>query len=255
MRRLICSMGAIMTENTSFTPEEMANMPRHIACIMDGNGRWAKQRGLPRTAGHKEGSETFRRAAEFMSDIGVQYFTVYAFSTENWKRPAEEVAVIMGLLEKYLREAISSMVEKNIRLNFFGDTSVLPAKLQRLIEETRGLSAHCSGLTVNVCLNYGGRLEIARAARLAAEAYAAGKIRAEDITPEYLSGQMYSAGMPDPDLIIRPGGELRLSNFLLWQSAYSEYYFTDRLWPDMDEAAFAEAIRAFMHRNRRFGGL
>jgi len=244
-----------MKENTYFTPEEQKNMPRHIACIMDGNGRWAKKRGLPRTAGHKEGSETFRRAAEFMSDIGVEYFTVYAFSTENWKRPAEEVSVIMGLLEKYLREAISSMVEKNIRLNFFGDVTVLPGKMQKLIAETIELSKKCTGLTVNVCLNYGGRQEIARAARLAAERVQAGEISAEEITHEYLSGLMYSADMPDPDLIIRPGGELRVSNFLLWQSAYSEYVFTDKLWPDMDEAAFVEAIRSFWHRNRRFGGL
>lgn len=244
-----------MTNTTYFTAEELQHMPKHIACIMDGNGRWAKKRGLPRTAGHKVGSETFRSAAEFMSDIGVKYFTVYAFSTENWKRPAEEVSVIMGLLEKYLREAIESMVEKNIRLNFFGDVTVLPKNMQKLIEETKALSSKCTGLTVNVCLNYGGRQEIVRAARMAAEKLQAGEIRPEEITDEYLCGLMYSANMPDPELIIRPGGEQRVSNFLLWQSAYSEYYFTDKLWPDMDEAAFAEAIRAFWHRNRRFGGL
>ena len=244
-----------MMENTYFTPEELKQIPKHIACIMDGNGRWAQKRGLPRTAGHKEGSETFRRAAEFMARSGVEYFTVYAFSTENWKRPAEEVGVLMGLLEKYLNESVASLVEKNIRLNFFGDVSVLPEKLQKLIERTKELSAKCTGLTVNVCLNYGGRQEIARAARLAAEKVQAGEITADKITDEYLCGLMYSAQMPDPELIIRPGGELRISNFLLWQSAYTEYYFTDKLWPDMDDAAFAEAIRAFWHRNRRFGGL
>ena len=147
------------------------------------------------------------------------------------------------------------MVEKNIRLNFFGDVSVLPKNMQKLIAETTELSRKCSGLTVNVCLNYGGRQEIARAARMAAERVQAGEIKAEEITHEYLCGLMYSADMPDPDLIIRPGGELRVSNFLLWQSAYSEYYFTDKLWPDMDAPAFVEAIRAFWHRNRRFGGL
>ena len=244
-----------MTENTYFTPEELQHMPRHIACIMDGNGRWAKKRGLPRTAGHKEGSETFRRAAEFMSDIGVEYFTVYAFSTENWKRPAEEVSVIMGLLEKYLREAISSMVEKNIRLNFFGDVSVLPKNMQKLIAETTELSRKCSGLTVNVCLNYGGRQEIARAARMAAERVQAGEIKAEEITHEYLCGLMYSADMPDPDLIIRPGGELRVSNFLLWQSAYSEFVFTDVLWPDFSREELVKCIEEFRSRHRRYGGL
>ena len=244
-----------MQNNTTFSPEEIARLPVHIAAIMDGNGRWAKKRGLPRTAGHREGSETFRRAAEYMADIGMRYFTVYAFSTENWKRPAEEVGVIRGLLEIYLQEAIDSMVAKNIRLCFFGDLTPLPDRLRRLIERTDAISRDMTGLQVNVCLNYGGRQEIARAARRLAERVAAGELRPEDITPERMGDEMYSAGVPDPDLVIRTSGELRLSNFLLWQSAYSEFYVTDKLWPDMTEADFAEAIRAYMGRNRRFGGL
>ena len=244
-----------MSKENFFTAQEIERMPIHIAAIMDGNGRWATKRGLPRTAGHKAGSETFRRAAEFMSELGVKYFTVYAFSTENWKRPAEEVKVIMTLFERYLNEAIESMAEKNIRLNFFGDTSVLDGKLQKLIERTQQISTAQSGLCVNVCINYGGRQEIAMAAKKAAEEVVSGKIKADDITHELLSRYMYSADIPDPDLIIRPGGEQRVSNFLLWQSAYSEYYFTDKLWPDMAEADFVEAIKSFMNRNRRFGGL
>ncbi|MEA4920606.1 MAG: isoprenyl transferase [Clostridiaceae bacterium] len=244
-----------MPDNKFFTQEEMKLIPRHIAAIMDGNGRWALRRGLPRTAGHKAGSETFRKAAEFMSDIGVKYFTIYAFSTENWKRPAEEVGIIMSLLEKYLNEAIESMAAKNIRLNFFGDISVLPARFLKLIEKTNTISLSQTGLCVNVCLNYGGRQEIALAAQRAAKDVAEGKLVPEEITPELLSGYMYSAGIPDPDLIIRTSGEQRISNFLLWQSAYSEYYFTDKYWPDMSEAEFAKAIKSFLNRNRRFGGL
>lgn len=242
-----------MDKSLFFTPDQLSRMPVHVAAIMDGNGRWAQSRGLPRVAGHKEGSETFRRAAEFMNDIGVKYFTVYAFSAENWKRPAEEVSAIMGLLEKYLYEAIDSMAKKNIRLNFFGDTTVLPQKLQRLIERTKAISVNQSGLCVNVCFNYGGRQEIARAASLAAEALRDGKIDA--ITPDVLSGFMYSAGIPDPELIIRTGNEQRLSNFLLWQCAYSEFYISEKMWPDITEDDLATAIKSFMGRKRRFGGL
>lgn len=242
-----------MDKSLFFTPDQLSRMPVHVAAIMDGNGRWAQSRGLPRVAGHKEGSETFRRAAEFMNDIGVKYFTVYAFSAENWKRPAEEVSAIMGLLEKYLYEAIDSMAKKNIRLNFFGDTTVLPQKLQRLIERTKTISVNQSGLCVNVCFNYGGRQEIARAASLAAEALRDGKIDA--ITTDVLSGFMYSAGIPDPELIIRTGNEQRLSNFLLWQCAYSEFYISEKMWPDITEDDLATAIKSFMGRKRRFGGL
>lgn len=234
---------------------DRARIPVHIAAVMDGNGRWAQKRGLPRTAGHSAGSESFQRAAEYLQSLGVRYFTVYAFSTENWKRPAEEVGAIMGLLERYLKKAVREMAEKNIRLTFFGDLEPLSDGMKRLIAETAEISRHTTGMQVNVCLNYGGRDEIVRAARSLAQDCAEGRLSPEDITEDTLSGRLYSAGVPDPDLMIRPGGELRLSNFLLWQNAYTEFYFTDVLWPDMDEGELDRAIATYQSRKRRFGGI
>lgn len=231
------------------------NIPRHVAIIMDGNGRWAQKRGLPRTAGHPAGSEAFRKAADTLARLGVEVLTVYAFSTENWKRPADEVSTIMGLLDKYLHEAIRGMKEKNIRLYFFGDLSPLSAKLRDLIAETEKLSETTSGMRVNVCLNYGGRDELVRACRLLAEECEQGKLRAADISAEMLESRLYSAGVPDPDLLIRPGGEYRFSNFLLWQLAYTEFVFTDVLWPDFDEAVLKAAIAEYQRRKRRYGGI
>ena len=232
---------------------DLANLPRHIAIIMDGNGRWAKRRGLPRTAGHAAGAETFRRVATYCKEIGLEYLTVYAFSTENWKRPAEEVAAIMGLLEKYLLEAIEQMERDKVKMQFFGDTSVLSPRLRELIARTAEISTHFEGCQVNICLNYGGRDEILRAARRYAEDVAAG--RDNDVGEADFGSYLYSAGVPDPDLIIRPSGEYRLSNFLLWQAAYAELYFTDVLWPDFDEHQVNRAIAAYQHRDRRFGGV
>ena len=234
---------------------DMERLPAHIAAVMDGNGRWAQKRGMPRTAGHSAGSEAFQNAAEYLNDLGVKYFTVYAFSTENWKRPEEEVGAIMGLLDRYLRKAIREMNEKNIRLCFFGDLEPLSDSLKQLIAETNEISRHTTGMQVNVCLNYGGRAEIARAARLLAQECAEGWLQPEDITEAAISRKLYSADIPDPDLMIRPGGELRLSNFLLWQNAYTEFYFTDTLWPDMDEAELDRAIAAYQSRKRRYGGI
>ena len=235
-------------------PERGApGVPRHIAVIMDGNGRWAKKRGLPRTAGHAAGAETFRKVATYCKDIGVEYLTVYAFSTENWARPKEEVDAIMALLEKYLRESIEKMARDGIRLKIFGDTSALSEKLRALIGETDALTEQIEGFQANVCLNYGGRDEIVRAARKWAEIAASGAAGALD---EARFGELlYSAGIPDPELLIRPGGEQRLSNFLLWQCAYSEFYFTDVLWPDFDGREIDRAIAAYRQRERRFGGL
>lgn len=230
-------------------------IPCHVAAIMDGNGRWAKKRGLPRTAGHSVGSESFRRAAEYLSDLGVQHFTVYAFSTENWKRPAEEVQAIMGLLEKYLHEAVRDLTEKNIRLRFFGDMGPISPKIKELMAQTDALSAQNTGMTVNICLNYGGRDEIVRSVRKLAARCAAGVLDPDAITEADISAGLDSADIPDPDLVIRPGGELRISNFLLWQSAYSEFYFTDTFWPDMDERELEKAILSYQSRNRRFGGV
>ncbi len=228
-------------------------LPRHIAIILDGNGRWAKRRGLPRTAGHAAGAETFRRIATYCKDIGIDYLTVYAFSTENWKRPREEVDAIMGLRGKYLREAVDTMERDHIRLKILGDPEILPKNLRDLIDETADISTHYEGFQANVCLNYGGRDEIVRAALRFAEDYKAGK--AATLTEESFSNYMFSAGIPDPDLIIRPGGEMRLSNFLMWESAYSELIFTDVLWPDFTSGDIDAAIAEYQRRDRRFGGI
>ena len=232
-----------------------AEVPRHVAIILDGNGRWAQKRGLPRTAGHAAGSENFRRIATYCRDIGMDYLTVYAFSTENWKRSAEEVTAIMGLLKKYLLEALEKMEKDRIRLNFFGDLSRIAPELQELANRTLETSTHYQGFQANVCLNYGGRDEIVRAARRFAADCVAGKRKPEDLDEALFASFLDSAGIPDPDLIIRPSGEIRVSNFLLWQSAYSEYYFTDVLWPDFDEQELNKALAAFQKRSRRFGGV
>ncbi len=228
-------------------------LPRHIAIIMDGNGRWAKKRGLPRSAGHSAGAETFRKIATYCKNIGVEYLTVYAFSTENWKRPPEEVDAIMRLLEKYLHEAIEKMERDGIRLKILGDTEPLSDKLKALIARTDNISRSITGFQANICLNYGGRDEIVKAARRYAAEVAAG--RPNDLSEQEFSSYMYSKDIPDPDLIIRPSGEVRTSNFLLWQSAYSEYYFTDVLWPDFSERELDKAIESYSGRSRRFGGV
>ncbi|MEG1633161.1 MAG: polyprenyl diphosphate synthase [Oscillospiraceae bacterium] len=235
--------------------EEAADavLPRHIAIILDGNGRWAKKRGLPRTAGHAAGAETFRRIATYCKDIGVGYLTVYAFSTENWKRPREETDAIMGLLGKYLREAVDTMERDHIRLKILGDPSVLAPELRSLIDETASISGHYDGFQANVCLNYGGRDEIVRAAKRYAEDYKNGV--AAELTEESFATYMFSAGIPDPDIVIRPGGELRLSNFLMWESAYSELMFTDVLWPDFTEKDIDAAVAEYRKRDRRYGGI
>lgn len=234
---------------------DFQNLPRHIAIIMDGNGRWAKKRGLPRTAGHAAGAETFRTIATYCKDIGLDYLTVYAFSTENWKRPEEEVGAIMGLLKKYLLEAIEQMERDKVKMEFFGDLSVLAPELRELCEQTREISKRYDGCQVNICLNYGGRDELLRAARAYAQDCVEGKADPNQLTDEQLGGYLFSKGVPDPDLVIRPSGELRLSNFLLWQSAYAEFYFTDVLWPDFDKNELHRAIAAFQGRSRRYGGV
>ncbi len=230
-------------------------IPRHIAIIMDGNGRWAKKRGLPRNAGHKAGAETFRRIANHCNDLGVKYLTVYAFSTENWKRTEEEVAGIMFLLEKYLTEALADMEKNRIRFQLFGDISRLSPKLQRLMADTMERSRDYTDVQVNFCINYGGRDEIIRAARAFAADVAAGKRSADSLTEADFETYLDSAGVPDPELVIRPSGEMRTSNFLPWQSAYSEFVFMDVLWPDFSDADLDRAIEEFNRRNRRFGGV
>ena len=241
-------MGLFRKKHATAGQVDVGRLPRHIAIIMDGNGRWAKKRGLPRTAGHKVGAEVFRDIATYCKELGVQYLTVYAFSTENWKRPKDEVDTIMSLLEQYLQEAIDTMEKDHIRLRFFGDMSVLSPELQALAHRTDDISAHYDGFQANICLNYGGRAELLRAAQRCAE-------RGLDWTEENLSANMYSAGIPDPELVIRPGGEMRLSNFLLWQCAYSELYFCDTLWPDFTRQELDKAIIDYQRRDRRFGGV
>ncbi|MBQ9662904.1 MAG: isoprenyl transferase [Oscillospiraceae bacterium] len=229
-------------------------VPRHIAIILDGNGRWAKRRGLPRTAGHAVGSENFRKIALYCRDIGVDYLTVYAFSTENWKRPSDEVKAIMRLLGKYLHEAIDTMERDKMKMRVFGDVTGLPKELQDLVAQTNEISKRYEGFQANICLNYGGRAEIVQAAQRYARDLAEGKADPE-LTEELFSDYLYSSGIPDPDLLIRPGGEQRISNFLLWQCAYSEFYFTDVLWPDFSTDELDKAIAVFRQRDRRYGGV
>ena len=224
------------------------SLPRHIGIIMDGNGRWAKKRGLPRLVGHKEGAETFRRIAEHLLDLNIEVATFYAFSTENWKRPKDEVDHIFGLLNDYLEDFIKSNKEKKLRLSFIGDRTPFSSKIRDLMERAEKETAAYSNC-INLALNYGSRDELLRAFQLLA---AEGKTA---IDHEDLAGKLYTAGQPDVDLLIRTGGEKRLSNFLLYQAAYAELYFTDKLWPDMSNDDIDDAIEFFATRERRFGGV
>lgn len=230
--------------------------PQHIAIIMDGNGRWAKQRGLPRTAGHAAGAEAFRRIANYCRTLGVRYLTVYAFSTENWKRPAEEVETLMNLFRQYLKEAIETMAKRGVAVRVIGDLSVLDEDIRDLIADCDQEAQKLDDPAIaTLCINYGGRDEIKNAVRAIAWQVQSGGLQPQDITEDTISQNLYTAQMPDPDLIIRPSGEIRTSNFLLWQSAYSEYYFTDVLWPDFKAEHLEAAIADFNKRQRRFGGV
>lgn len=234
---------------------DFAHLPEHIAIIMDGNGRWARAKGLPRTAGHAAGAETFRAIASYCREIGIRYLTVYAFSTENWKRPVQEVSAIMELLRKYLQEALEEMEKEKVRIVFFGDLTALPNELREMAQQAQRNSEKFENCQVNICLNYGGRDEIIRAARTLAAQCAIGALKPEEITEELFDDHLWSAGVPAPELVIRPGGEKRLSNFLLWQSAYSEFYVTDVNWPDFSKEELHKALVAYQSRQRRFGGI
>ena len=229
-------------------------VPRHIAIIMDGNGRWAKQRGLPRTAGHKQGAKVLETICDYCRKIGVEYVTLYAFSTENWRRPQNEVDTIMDLLRSYLKEA-AKQVARNVRLRFLGDRTPLAEDLRRMIAKVEADSEKNTGITVCIALNYGGRDELVHAAKALAKKAAEGQLQPDDIDEKLLGENLYTCGIPDPDLMIRPSGEKRLSNFLLWQLAYAEFVFMDVLWPDFTPAHLDEAISQFRLRNRRFGGI
>ena len=230
-------------------------LPTHIGIIMDGNGRWAQKRFLPRSAGHRAGAQNFRTITRYCSKIGIKYLTVYAFSTENWSRPMEEVGALMRLFKEYLEEALRDFMDENIRVRFIGDVSAFPAELQELIQEVEEASAPKTGMVLNLAMNYGGRAEITRAAKAFAQDVAQGKAKPEDLTEEGFSRYLYTGGQPDPDLIIRPSGEERLSNFLLWQSAYAEFVYFDILWPDFKTKDLDQAIAIYSSRQRRFGGV
>ena len=230
-------------------------LPQHLGIIMDGNGRWAKKRGLPRSAGHTAGANNFRTITRYCSRIGIPYLTVYAFSTENWRRPAEEVGALMRLFKQYLEEALRDVMDENIRVIFIGDTSAFSPELRELIARVERESSGKTGMVLNIAMNYGGRAELVHAMRLLAEDVQAGRLSPEAIDEDAISARLYTAGQPDPDLVIRPSGEHRTSNFLLWQSAYAEYVVMDILWPDFKTSDLDRALLEYASRNRRFGGV
>lgn len=232
---------------------DMENLPTHVAIILDGNRRWAKSKGLSSKEGHKEGAENVKRITKFANNIGIKYLTLYAFSTENWKRTEDEVKGLLFLLEKYLKEVLSSDDLENVKFNLIGDISVLSPKLQNYIMEAREKSKNNTGLQLNIAFNYGGRAEIIRAVKQIATDVEKGKINVEDINEEIISNNLYTKGQPDPDLLIRTSGEIRTSNFLPWQIVYSEFYFPEKNWPEFNDDDFLEAIRVYQSRNRRFG--
>lgn len=240
------------------TLPQFSVLPRHVGIIMDGNGRWAQKRGLPRYKGHIEGAKTFRKIGEFAGNLGIECLTFYAFSTENWKRPPEEVAAIMDLFREYLRELDDRKAEneeKGIKVNFIGDRTGIPKDILRMMGYSERITRKKDHVILNIAINYGGRQEILHSVQEIAKQVEKGKLKAKDITEEMLSDHLYTGGLPDPDLIIRPSGEYRLSNFLLWQSAYAEFWYSDILWPDFTEADFVAALRDFERRSRRFGGI
>lgn len=233
-------------------PENL-KIPAHIGIIMDGNGRWAKKRKIVRSFGHKAGAKVFRKITKYCSNIGVKYLTVYAFSTENWKRPESEINFLMDLFEQYLNECINDFKDENIKVNFIGDKTKFSEKLQKLILEVENTSQKSTGMTLNIAMNYGGRAEIVKAVKDIAKKVSTGKISIDEIDEDLISQNLYTKFQPDPDLIIRPSGEYRLSNFLTWQSVYSELLFMDILWPDFTEKDLDAAILEYNKRNRRFG--
>ena len=230
-------------------------LPAHIAIIMDGNGRWAAQRGLPRSVGHREGANTLKRVVRVCDEIGIKYLTVYAFSTENWSRPKEEVDALMSLLLEFLRNADSELAGKNIKIKVIGEFEGLTAEIKKEIVRVVESTKNNTGLTLVIALNYGSRSEITSAVARIARDVKSGGLKPEDISEKLISDYLYTAGIPDPDLVIRPSGENRLSNFLLWQSSYAELWYSDILWPDFSKKHLLEAIGEYQKRNRRYGGL
>lgn len=243
-----------MTEYTESFPEKI---PRHVAIIMDGNGRWARDRGLPRLMGHKVGTEVVKKVVTFARELGIEVLTLYAFSTENWKRPPKEVQALMGLLKSYLKAELTTMLRNGIELRCIGQPDALPGDVRKVLEtvmaDTRRRTDGKPAMVLNLALSYGGRVEIVQAARALAEECVQGHLTPGEISEELLAGRLFTAGLPDPDLVIRTGGEYRLSNFLLWQASYAELYFTSEKWPDFGEAEFRRALDVFQERERRYG--
>ena len=243
-----------MHENSVLDPERI---PRHVAIIMDGNGRWAKQRNQPRIMGHKAGSKSVKNIVKSANELNLEVLTLYAFSTENWKRPSYEVQGLMTLLKTYLKSELQNLLDKNISLRCIGEIEKLPPDVQKIllevIRDTARNAEGKQGLILNLALSYGSRFEILRAARIMAEKCVSGQFEPEDISEKLFASHLYTAGLPDPDLLIRTGGESRLSNFLLWQLSYAELYITETMWPDFNAESFFEAIKHFQSRERRFG--
>ena len=233
--------------------DSSTNIPRHVAIIMDGNGRWAKRQGLAANKGHRAGAETVKRVVEACADYGIRYLTLYAFSTENWSRSKWEVNGLMTLLKRFLAERVKDLQKNAIRLNAIGDLSGLPGDVQEALEKAIKMTAGNNKGTLTLALNYGSRQEITAAVRKITAAILNGDLTPDAVTPEVINAHLFTADMPDPDLIIRTSGELRISNFLLWQASYSEFWFTDTLWPDFSKEEFGEAIKDYSRRKRRFG--
>ena len=245
-----------MTEGVQMANTKLCSGgPRHVAIIMDGNGRWAQARGRPRLFGHHAGARRVREIVEACPDLGVKYLTIFAFSTENWKRTQTEVAGLMTLFRRYMMKEMQAFVRENVRVRFIGDRPRLDAKLHGLMDETEKMTAHCTGMNLTIALNYGGRDEVSRATQRLARDVAAGKLRPEDVDEETLPRYLDTCVLPDPDLVIRTSGEARISNFLLWQSAYAEYEFIDTLWPDFTRDIFADVLAQYGARERRFGAV
>lgn len=234
---------------------DMERIPDHIAIIMDGNGRWAKQRKLPRTMGHRAGMKNIKMMVEESSNLGVKYLTLYAFSTENWKRTKEEVGALMDLVVEFINKEFEELHRNNVKLNSIGDISKLPEKSKIAVEDAMYKTRNNTGLTLNIALNYGGRDEIVKGVKEIAKEVLEGKLQVDNIDDKIISDHLYTSGMPDPDIVIRPSGELRLSNYLLWQSAYSEFWFSNINWPDFTKEDLRRAISDFQKRDRRFGGV
>lgn len=246
---------AALAEASRRPPAPAEGLPRHIAIIMDGNGRWAQQRGLPRIEGHRRGVASVRRVTEHCARLGVEQLTLYCLSSENWKRPPQEVGFLMHLLEQYMIEERGTIMEQNIRLAVIGRREGLPAAALRELDKTIALSASNTGLRLCLAINYGGRAELVDAVRTIAAEARLGRLEPEAVDETTIARHLYTAGMPDPDLLIRTAGEMRLSNFLLWQISYAELWVTDRCWPEFDEPLLDEALASYAKRHRRFGGL